>query len=212
LIFAFATLTWIKVALARSRAITSLANAAALYKRGNRRADLPRAGCGPTTTTSEVNDMAEDGASRPHPETAAVIEQFNDAFVQRDPAKLVNLVAEDCVMESVQPPPNGTRYEGYDTCLRFWQELIADPNGSFQPEVSSYQATGQRCAGATTSVRAKRTRCAASTSYTSATGRSWKRSDVRECPPSARLAAQRYRSCAMALPREISASSSSATC
>jgi hypothetical protein len=27
---------------------------------------------------------------------------------------------------------------------------------------------------------------------------------VRECPPSARLAARRYRSCAMALPREIS--------
>lgn len=88
--------------------------------------------------------MAEDGASVPHPETAAVIEQFNDAFVQRDPAKLVNLVAEDCVMESVQPPPNGTRYEGYDTCLRFWQELIADPNGSFQPEdvvVSGDRAT-----------------------------------------------------------------------
>ena len=27
---------------------------------------------------------------------------------------------------------------------------------------------------------------------------------VRECPPSARLAARRYRSCAMAFPREIS--------
>jgi hypothetical protein len=26
------------------------------------------------------------------------------------------------------------RYEGYDACLRFWQELIDDPNGSFEPE------------------------------------------------------------------------------
>jgi ketosteroid isomerase-like protein len=88
----------------------------------------------------EVNEVSE----APHPDTAEVIERFNDAFVQRDPTKLVELVAEDCVMESVQPAPNGTRYEGYDVCLRFWQELIADPNGSFQPEdvvVSGDRAT-----------------------------------------------------------------------
>jgi hypothetical protein len=30
-------------------------------------------------------------------------------------------------MESAQPAPNGTRYEGYDACLRFWQAMIADP-------------------------------------------------------------------------------------
>ena len=29
--------------------------------------------------------------------------------------------------------PNGARYEGYDAC-GFWQELIADPEGSFAPE------------------------------------------------------------------------------
>jgi ketosteroid isomerase-like protein len=91
-----------------------------------------------TTTTSEVNEMT------PHPDTADVIKQFNDAFVLRDPAKLVDLVAEDCVMESAQPAPNGARYEGYDACLRFWQELIADPTGSFGPEdvvVSGDRAT-----------------------------------------------------------------------
>jgi ketosteroid isomerase-like protein len=79
-----------------------------------------------------------------HPGTADVIRRFNDAFVQRDPDVLVDLVADDCVMESTQPPPNGTRYEGYDACLRFWQELIADPNGSFEPEdvvVSADHAT-----------------------------------------------------------------------
>jgi ketosteroid isomerase-like protein len=69
-----------------------------------------------------------------HPGTADVIRRFNDAFVQRDPDMLVDLVADDCVMESTQPAPNGTRYEGYDACLRFWQELIDDPNGSFEPE------------------------------------------------------------------------------
>jgi ketosteroid isomerase-like protein len=82
--------------------------------------------------------------SLPPPDTAEVIEQFNDAFVQRDPTKLVDLVAEDCVMESAQPAPDGVRYEGYEDCLRFWQELIADPSGSFQPEdvvVSGDRAT-----------------------------------------------------------------------
>jgi ketosteroid isomerase-like protein len=80
----------------------------------------------------------------PHPDTAEVIDRFNDAFEQRDPAKLVDLVADDCVMESAQPAPNGTRYEGYDACLHFWRELIADPEGSFQPEdvvVSGDRAT-----------------------------------------------------------------------
>jgi ketosteroid isomerase-like protein len=66
--------------------------------------------------------------------TADVIRRFNDAFVQRDPDMLIDLVAYDCVMESTKPAPNGTRYEGYDACLRFWQELIDDPNGSFEPE------------------------------------------------------------------------------
>jgi ketosteroid isomerase-like protein len=71
----------------------------------------------------------------PHPDTAEVIKRFNDAFLQRDSAKLVDLVADDCVMESA---------EGYDACIHFWQELIADPTGSFQPEdvvVSGDRAT-----------------------------------------------------------------------
>jgi ketosteroid isomerase-like protein len=69
----------------------------------------------------------------PHPDTAEVINRFNDAFVQRDPDTLVDLVGDDCVMESAQPAPNGARYEGYDACLHFWRELIADPEGSVVP-------------------------------------------------------------------------------
>jgi ketosteroid isomerase-like protein len=37
-------------------------------------------------------------------------------------------------MESAQPAPNGTRYEGYDACLRFWQDMIADSDATFEPE------------------------------------------------------------------------------
>jgi ketosteroid isomerase-like protein len=79
-----------------------------------------------------------------HRDTAEVIKRFNDAFLERDAAKLVDLVADDCIMESAQPAPNGARYEGYDACLGFWQELIADPEGSFEPEdviVSGDRAT-----------------------------------------------------------------------
>jgi ketosteroid isomerase-like protein len=79
-----------------------------------------------------------------HPGTADVIGRFNDAFVRRDPDMLVDLVADDCVMESTQPAPNGTRYEGDDACLRFCQELVADRSGSFEPEdivVSAHHAT-----------------------------------------------------------------------
>lgn len=65
---------------------------------------------------------------------SAVIDQFNRAFLQHDPALLVDLVADNCVMESVEPAPDGTRYEGRDACLAFWQALAADPGGAFEPE------------------------------------------------------------------------------
>ncbi|WP_433247504.1 nuclear transport factor 2 family protein [Streptosporangium sp. CA-135522] len=66
--------------------------------------------------------------------TSEVIAQFNDAFTKHDPELLVGLVADDCVMVSVQPAPDGTRYEGQDACLAFWQELAADTNTNFTPD------------------------------------------------------------------------------
>jgi ketosteroid isomerase-like protein len=66
--------------------------------------------------------------------TAAVVYRFIKAFQVRDPAAFVDLVADDCVMESIQPAPNGTRYEGYETNVAFWQAMVIDPNGSFEVE------------------------------------------------------------------------------
>jgi ketosteroid isomerase-like protein len=65
---------------------------------------------------------------------AEVIDRFNRAFVAHDASLLVDLVADDCVMESVEPAPDGTRYEGREACLAFWQSLAKDTNGSFAPE------------------------------------------------------------------------------
>lgn len=67
-------------------------------------------------------------------ETSEIMRRFNEAFLRHEPALLRDLVAEDCVMESIQPAPNGTRYEGYDVCLAFWQALAADPVAYFEVE------------------------------------------------------------------------------
>lgn len=66
--------------------------------------------------------------------TAKVIDRFNHAFVDRDPAALTDLIADDCVMEASQPAPDGERYEGRAACLAYWQALAADRTARFEPE------------------------------------------------------------------------------
>jgi len=66
--------------------------------------------------------------------TLQIIQRFNQAFVQHDGSLLDDLIAEDCVMESVEPAPNGTRYAGRDACLQFWQKLANNRDGAFTTE------------------------------------------------------------------------------
>ena len=66
--------------------------------------------------------------------TSEIVDRFNRAFVDHDPAVLAELVAPDCVMETIQPAPNGTRYEGYDANLAFWQAMAADRVNTFEVE------------------------------------------------------------------------------
>ncbi|MEV6394766.1 nuclear transport factor 2 family protein [Streptomyces sp. NPDC051907] len=66
--------------------------------------------------------------------TAAVIDLFNQAFVQHEPDVLNDLVGEGCVMEAIQPAPDGERYVGRDACLAFWRALAADRTTQFAPE------------------------------------------------------------------------------
>jgi ketosteroid isomerase-like protein len=67
-------------------------------------------------------------------DTAAVLHQFHEAFAQHDSSLLNDLVAEDCVMESVEPAPEGTRYVGRNACLTFWVNLANDRGGAFTAE------------------------------------------------------------------------------
>lgn len=74
--------------------------------------------------------------------TADVIHRYNLAFLQHDPDLLVGLIADDCVMEAVQPAPDGERVVGGDACLRFWQTLAADRSTQFETE--DVQVAGDR--------------------------------------------------------------------
>jgi len=67
-------------------------------------------------------------------QTLQILQRFNQAFVQHDGSLLENLIAEDCVMESVQPAPDGTRYVGRNACLEVWQKLANSRDGAFAPE------------------------------------------------------------------------------
>jgi ketosteroid isomerase-like protein len=68
------------------------------------------------------------------PDTLDILKRFNQAFVQHDGSMLENMIADDCVMESVEPAPDGTRYEGRGACLTFWQNLANNRDGEFTAE------------------------------------------------------------------------------
>ena len=67
-------------------------------------------------------------------DTTAIIDQYNAAFVERAPEKLVDLIASDCVMEGTGPEPDGNVWTGYEECLAGWQGLAADPSITFEVE------------------------------------------------------------------------------
>jgi len=75
--------------------------------------------------------FAEAGPSKT---TAEVVGRFITAFQRKDPGVVRDLVAADCVMEAMQPAPNGQRVEGYEANVAFWQAMVADPGGTFEVE------------------------------------------------------------------------------
>ncbi|WP_129647804.1 nuclear transport factor 2 family protein [Peristeroidobacter agariperforans] len=66
--------------------------------------------------------------------TLQILQRFNQAFIEHNGTLLDDLIAEDCVMESVEPAPDGTRYVGRSACLDFWQKLAANRDGAFTAE------------------------------------------------------------------------------
>jgi ketosteroid isomerase-like protein len=67
-------------------------------------------------------------------QTLQIMKRFNQAFVQHDGSLLGGMIAQDCVMESVEPAPDGTRFVGLKACLEFWQNLANNRDGQFAEE------------------------------------------------------------------------------
>ncbi|MBG0566988.1 nuclear transport factor 2 family protein [Actinoplanes aureus] len=67
-------------------------------------------------------------------DTAEVIRRFNAAFVNHDAALLDDLIGDDCVMEAVEPAPDGARTVGREACLAFWRALADDRTTQFEPD------------------------------------------------------------------------------
>jgi ketosteroid isomerase-like protein len=63
-----------------------------------------------------------------------VLRRYHDAFKNRRPDDLVDLVADDCYIENIAPAPNGTLHQGKQACLAVWQPLIADETKRFEHE------------------------------------------------------------------------------
>ncbi|MEU0089173.1 nuclear transport factor 2 family protein [Kribbella sp. NPDC006257] len=69
-----------------------------------------------------------------HRMTTEIIDRFNHAFVAHDPTALDDLIGADCVMEAIQPAPDGARSEGREECLGFWRALAEDRSTQFEVE------------------------------------------------------------------------------
>jgi len=66
--------------------------------------------------------------------TADVLQRFNQAFLDHEPAALAGLIAPDCVVERSQPTADGTHIVGGPACLAAWQAIATNRDGRFELE------------------------------------------------------------------------------
>ncbi|MBB6474353.1 nuclear transport factor 2 family protein [Sphaerisporangium rubeum] len=89
-----------------------------------------------------------------HRTTEEVIACFNQVVADHDPRRLAELVADDCVMEAIQPAPDGARTVGRDACIAFWEKLASDRASLFEPEEVIVSGDRGRSAGGIASATA----------------------------------------------------------
>jgi len=66
--------------------------------------------------------------------TEAILQRFNQVFLEHDPAALPELGADDCVIENTQPAPDGSRHEGKAACVAVWTQIATAQGMHFEPE------------------------------------------------------------------------------
>jgi len=74
--------------------------------------------------------------------TGEVIERFNAAFLQHQPELLLDLIDDDCVLESSTPAPVGARHVGRAACLEQWRGIAQNQAARF--ELEQVEINGER--------------------------------------------------------------------
>jgi SnoaL-like domain len=83
-------------------------------------------------------------------ETAEIMRRFNEVFLRHDPSELKNLVAENCVIEKINPGPDSDRWVGREACIANWEAIATKPGSHFDLEEPSLLVSAPRSAGAIT--------------------------------------------------------------
>lgn len=82
-----------------------------------------------------IEIVIRDGALAPiSAASREVLRRYHDAFRHHAPAALVDLVAQDCVIENIAPAPDGSRHVGKQACLAVWQPLAEARDKHFEHE------------------------------------------------------------------------------
>lgn len=67
-------------------------------------------------------------------DSLGIVQAFGAAWGAHDIEAALALVTDDCVFESTEPGPDGTRYEGRDFIRRAWQPIFDDKDAVFEVE------------------------------------------------------------------------------
>jgi hypothetical protein len=66
--------------------------------------------------------------------TARLMDRFNEVFLLHDPTPLRDMIAEDCVIEKINPAPSGDHCIGRDACVALWSEIATATGAHFDLE------------------------------------------------------------------------------
>ncbi len=84
----------------------------------------------PSIVTNSVRTAGEEEAMN----ALEVVDAFGAAWGAHDLDATLALVTDDCVFESTEPAPDGTRFEGRDAIRKAWQPIFDDENAVFEAE------------------------------------------------------------------------------
>lgn len=63
-----------------------------------------------------------------------VVEAFGAAWADHDLERALDLTTEDCVFDSTDPAPDGTRSVGREAIRKAWQPIFDDASARFEAE------------------------------------------------------------------------------